>query len=153
MKYFPRSRFFLLLFVTFLIGGCFSAQAQDSMQRWQSFEFSKSALKAADVATVPLEDLKLLRGIVFGLHGRIFKDADIRVYLEAQNWYKANSNFDNSMLNNIERRNLDIIRDAEAGKHETVQPRRHALLARAPVDRQKTGHPQWRRMACAARGG
>src|ERR1700704_315125 len=106
MKHFPQSRFFLLLFATFLISASFSAQGQDTMQRWQSFDFSKSTLKAADVATVPLEDLKLLRGIVFGRHGRIFKDADIRVYLEAQSWYKANPNFDNSMLNNTERRNL-----------------------------------------------
>ena len=121
MKYSPKLRF-SLLFAAFLIAGSFSAQAQDSMQRWQDFDFSKSALKAAEVASLPLEDLKLLRGVVFGRHGRVFKDADIRVYLEAQSWYKANHDFNNSMLNNTERRNLDVIRDAEAGKHETVQP-------------------------------
>src|SRR6266850_3446694 len=139
MKYFPQSRFFLLLFATFLIGGSFSVQGQDSMQRWQSFDFSKSALKAADLATVPLEDLKLLRGIVFGRHGRIFKDADIRVYLEAQNWYKANPDFNNSMLNNTERRNLDIIRDAEAGKHETVQPGDMRYWVTRPLTPRKLG--------------
>ena len=108
---------FLLLF---LVG--ISAQAQDSMQRWQSFDFANSALKPADLANVPLEDLTLMRGIVFGRHGRVFKDATIRTYLVAQDWYKANPDFKNSLLNKTENRNLDLIRDTEASKHETVQP-------------------------------
>lgn len=122
MKFFPHVRLPLFLFAALLFAGSSVAQAQDSMQRWQSFDFSKTALKAADAAALPLEDLKLLRGIVFGRHGRVFKDADIRVYLEAQDWYKPNSDFKNSMLNTTENRNLDLIRDAEASKHATVQP-------------------------------
>jgi hypothetical protein len=108
---------FALLTITNL-----SVSAQDSMQRWQSFDFAKTRLKSADIANVPLEDLKLMRGIVFGRHGRIFKDAEIRTYLEAQDWYKANADFQNSLLNDTENRNLDLIRDAEAAKHGTVQP-------------------------------
>jgi hypothetical protein len=122
MKHFPHILLTLLILVVFLAAGSFSAQAQDSMQRWQNFDFDKSTLKPSDIASVPLEDLKLMRGIVFGRHGRVFKDAEIRVYLEAQDWYKANPDFNNSMLNNTERRNLDLIRDSEAGKRETVQP-------------------------------
>jgi hypothetical protein len=95
---------------------------QDNMQRWQSFDFAKSALKSADVAPLPLEDLKLMRGIVFGRHGRVFKDAEIKNYLESQDWFKATPTFSNDDLNSTERRNLDLIRDAEAGKHPTVQP-------------------------------
>ena len=60
----------------------FSAYAQDSMDRWKNFDFAKSSLKPADLANVPLEDLTLMRGIVFGRHGRVFKDATIRTYLE-----------------------------------------------------------------------
>ena len=60
--------------------------------------------------------------VVFGRHGRVFKDASIRTYLEAQDWYKPNPDFQNSMLNETENRNLDLIRVAEASKHETVQP-------------------------------
>jgi len=139
MKYFPQLRFSLLLFAAFLIGSPFSARAQDSMQRWQNFDFSKSALKAADVASLPLEDLKLLRGIVFGRHGRVFKDATIRVYLEAQDWYKANPDFNNSVLNNTERRNLDIIRVAEAAKHATVQPGDMRYWVTRPLTAKKLG--------------
>jgi len=122
MKYFPQLRLSLFLFAAFLIADPFSAQAQDSMQRWQDFDFSKTALKPADLVPVTLEDLKLMRGIVFGRHGRVFKDAEIATYLTAQDWYKPNHDFQNSMLNATENRNLDLIRDAEASKHETVQP-------------------------------
>ena len=121
MRHFPQLRL-KVIFAVFLIASSLSAQVQDSMQRWQNFEFSKTALKPADLAPVSLEDLKLMRGIVFGRHGRVFKDAEIATYLKAQDWYKPNQDFQNSMLNVTENRNLDLIRDAEASKHETVQP-------------------------------
>ncbi len=122
MKFSPHVRLFIFLVTTFLVTASVSAQSPDSMQRWQDFDFSNAALKAADLAPVPLEDLKLMRGIVFGRHGRIFKDAEIATYLTAQDWYKPNHEFQNSMLDATENRNLDLIRDAEASKHETVQP-------------------------------
>jgi len=99
-----------------------SAKAQDTMDAWKDFDFAKNGLQPAQVQRLPLEDLKLMRGIVFGRHGRVFKDSEIRVFLEAQPWYKPNSNFSNSMLNPTERRSLDLIRVAEASKHETIQP-------------------------------
>jgi hypothetical protein len=122
MKNFPYLRLRILFTCALLVSSFVAARAQDSMQRWQSFDFSKSVLKAADLTPVPLEDLKLMRGIVFGRHGRVFKDAEIATYLTAQDWYKPKPDFQNSMLNSIENRNLDLIRDAEAGRHATVQP-------------------------------
>lgn len=118
----PQLRFHLVLLTICLFAASFSAQAQDSMDRWLKFDFAATALKPADLAGLPLEDLKLMRGIVFGRHGRIFKDAEIATYLTAQDWYKSNPDFQNSMLNATENRNLDLIRDAEASKHTTVQP-------------------------------
>jgi hypothetical protein len=92
------------------------------MDAWKNFDFSKTSMRQAQVQSLALEDLKLLRGLVFGRHGRVFKDYEIKTYLEAQSWYKPNPNFNNSQLNDIERRNLDLIRIAEASKHETIQP-------------------------------
>ncbi len=128
----------LILFVL-LLTAPLSVQAQDTMQRWQNFDFTKTNLKPADVARVPLEDLKLMRGIVFGRHGRIFKDAEIRIYLEAQDWYKPNADFNNSKLNDTERRNLDVIRTAEASKHATVQPGDMRLWQSRPLTARKLG--------------
>lgn len=116
----PKLKIFCVAILLALVS--LTANAQDSIERWQKFDFTKSALKPADVTGLPLEDLTLMRGIVFGRHGRVFKDATIRTYLEVQDWYKPNPDFQNSMLNATERNNLDLIRVAEASKHETLQP-------------------------------
>ncbi|HEY2846458.1 MAG TPA: YARHG domain-containing protein, partial [Pyrinomonadaceae bacterium] len=68
------------------------------------------------------DDFALLRGVVFGKHGRIFKEQSIQVYLEKQAWYKPNSKFSNAVLTRIERDNLDTIRITEAEKHDFVEP-------------------------------
>ena len=112
-----------ILFVALLVVFCVPVLAQqDPMDALKGLDFSKTSLKQAQVQKLSPEDLKLLRGIVFGRHGRVFKDNDIKVYLEEQPWYKPSPDFKNSMLNNVERRNLDVIRIAEAAKHETIQP-------------------------------
>jgi YARHG domain-containing protein len=114
-------RSFVLLAFLSLISITAVAQ-QDTMDTLKGLDFSKSSIKQIQAQKLAMEDLKLLRGIIFGRHGRVFKDNDIKVYLEEQSWYKPNPDFNNSMLNNVERRNLDVIRIAEAAKHETIQP-------------------------------
>jgi YARHG domain-containing protein len=110
-----------LLLVVILVAAV-TASAQDPIDAWKNFDFSENAMKQADVQKLEMWDLKLLRGLVFGRHGRVFKDTDIKNYLEAQAWYQPNPEFKNSMLNDTERRNLDLIRIAEASKHDTIQP-------------------------------
>lgn len=109
-------RFALIVFISSV------AVAQDPMDALKTLDFSKTSLKQAQLQKLSPEDLKLLRGIVFGRHGRVFRDLYIKSYLEEQPWYKPNSEFKNSLLNDVERRNLDLIRIAEAAKHETIQP-------------------------------
>ncbi|MGI8732951.1 MAG: YARHG domain-containing protein [Pyrinomonadaceae bacterium] len=48
--------------------------------------------------------MQLLRGIIFGRHGRVFKDLAIKAYLAERPWYRANPDFSNSLLNATERR-------------------------------------------------
>ena len=124
MKNSPILRLRNIVVAFVLLGSLFltQANAQDSLARWTNFDFAKSSLRPSDLTRVSLYDLKLMRGIVFGRHGRVFKDAEIRAYLEDQSWFKPNQAFRNSMLNETERRNLDVIRIAEASKHPTVQP-------------------------------
>jgi hypothetical protein len=98
------------------------ARAQADLQQWEKFDFTKQAIALSQIQEMPLEDLRLLRGIVFGRHGRIFKDADIRAYLKERPWFKPNPDFQNSLLNEIERTSLDVIREAEAKKHDFIEP-------------------------------
>ncbi|MEP6636131.1 MAG: YARHG domain-containing protein [Acidobacteriota bacterium] len=114
-----------LIAVVFLIAGVLVTQAQDiseAVKRWEQFDFAQKRVAKTEVAALPLEDLQLLRGILFGRHGRVFKDLTIKAYLKERPWYQANPDFRNSMLNEVERQNLDLIRDAEASKHDFVQP-------------------------------
>jgi hypothetical protein len=98
------------------------ANAQEQLKQWESFDFASTPLKRAEISALELYELKLLRGIIFGKHGRIFKDAEIKLYLQERRWYTPDASFQNSQLNERERRNLDLIRESEASKHETVQP-------------------------------
>src|SRR6266571_2290729 len=118
------------------------AQAQDeyaSMKHWETFDFASKTMAPADVNPLSIDDLKLVRGIIFGKHGRVFKDPDIRRYLESREWYHADANFSNARLNDSERRNLDVIRIAEARKHETVQAGDMRLYQSRLLTRKKLG--------------
>ena len=120
----------------------FAAHAQDeyaAVSKWESFDFGSKSIATADINPLAIEDLKLVRGIVFGKHGRVFKDFDINRYLTSRTWYKADPNFDNSKLNDTERQNLDVIRIAEAQKHDTVQPGDMRLWESKALTRKKLG--------------
>ena len=103
-----------------LLSMAIAAPAQDeyaSVKKWESYNFGAQTIATGDLSGLEIYDLKLVRGIVFGKHGRVFKDPDIRRFLESRTWYKADSNFQNSSLNDTERANLDVIRIAEATSH------------------------------------
>ncbi|MDQ3803453.1 MAG: YARHG domain-containing protein [Acidobacteriota bacterium] len=100
-----------------------SAGAQEnSVEKLQALDFSKQKLAREQLKELTLWDLQMLRGIVFGRHGRVFKDRDIQGFLREQEWYKPNPNFTNSLLNETERANLDLIREMEAAQHEKIEP-------------------------------
>lgn len=140
MPYFPLRGRRLMTAALLTISFLFTANADDNLDKWNAFNFAAESIKPADIASLELHELKLLRGIIFGRHGRVFKDVAIRKYLAAQPWYKANLEFQNSMLNEIERRSLDLIRDAEAGKHDQVQPGDMRYYRKRQLTRKQLGH-------------
>jgi hypothetical protein len=129
----------ILLALIILASIPLSSYGQDNLAQWENFDFAGSSIKSFQIQSMPLEDLKLLRGIVFGRHGRIFKDAEIKYFLESKSWYKPSAEFKNSMLNNVERRNLDVIRIAEASKHGTIQPGDMRYWRDRPITARKLG--------------
>ena len=118
------------------------AKAQDeyaAVKTWETFDFAAKSIKPADVTSLSIDDLKLVRGIVFGKHGRVFKDPDIKRYLDSRPWFKPDAGFQNSGLNENERKNLDVIRIAEAEKHDTVLPGDMRLYQDRALTRKKLG--------------
>ncbi len=99
-----------------------AANAQTNLKKWESFDFKRQKVLLRDLKKLELEDLQQLRGIVFGRHGRIFKEKTVQEFLEKRPWYKPAPNFKNSELNQIERSNIDTIRQVEAEKHDYVKP-------------------------------
>jgi len=135
---------FSLPFLLLVLLSVFSvAHAQDeyaAVKNWETFDFAGRSIGPTEIAPLSLDDLKLVRGIVFGKHGRVFKDPDIRRYLESRPWFKADPNFKNSALNNTERKNLDVIRDAEAQKHAQVEPGDMRFYRTRTLTRKKLGN-------------
>ena len=95
---------------------------EDPFKKLEAIDYSKQAVTRDELKDVDLWNLRLLRGVVFGRHGRVFKDRDIQAYLKEQPWYKPNPAFTNAVLNQTEHANLDLIRELEAEKHEFIEP-------------------------------
>jgi hypothetical protein len=110
------------LALVLLVAAACAAQDSDAFKKLVAVDFSKQRVSRDDLKDLELSDLSLLRGVVFGRHGRVFKERDIQAYLKDQTWYKPNPNFSNSALNDTERENLDLIRELEADKHDQIQP-------------------------------
>ena len=135
-------RFLAMLFLLALLSASSSVFAQDeyaNIKTWESFDFRGRNITAKDLSALTLYDLKFVRGIVFGKHGRIFKDPDIKRYLQSRDWYKPDAEFKNSSLNDTERKNLDVIRLTEAAQHETVEPGDMRLYENKALTRRKLG--------------
>jgi hypothetical protein len=95
-------------------------------KNWSKFDFAKKKITKAQLDKLSSEgvvdEVALLRGVVFGKRGRIFKERSIQNYLEKQPWYKPKESFTNAVLTRIERDNLDLIRLTEAERHSSVLP-------------------------------
>src|SRR5215207_5708361 len=123
MKKFPNRlrRTAAAVALALLVAAVCPAQ-DDAFKRLESLDYAKQRVTREQLKDIDLWSLKLLRGVVFGRHGRIFKDRDIQGYLKEQAWYKPTPGFTNSMLNEIERENLDLIRELEAAQHDVIEP-------------------------------
>jgi len=129
-----RSKKLLLLAIALLCASTVTAQDPEVTARWRDFNknnfhqlnFATTRLTKARIAKLKeddtADDFALLRGVVFGKHGRIFKERSIQDFLEKQAWYKPNKSYSNTALKPIERANLDLIRITEAEKHSYIEP-------------------------------
>lgn len=113
--------------------------------RWREFNknnfdiinYSKTKLTRSRLSKLKedeaADDFALLRGVIFGKRGRIFKERSIQDYLEKQPWYKPNQSFSNALLSPMERTNLDLVRIIEAEKHSFVEPGDMRIWRQKPI--------------------
>lgn len=87
---------------------------------WLRVDFAKERLTRSALDTVSEPNLALIRGVIFGRHGRIFRDSTIQAYLATQTWYRPDSSFSNDRLSAVERDNLDLVREIERDRHRRV---------------------------------
>ncbi|MEW6126189.1 MAG: YARHG domain-containing protein [Acidobacteriota bacterium] len=120
LKRILRAGLFATCIITLLSG--FTWQKFANLDRWEKFDFAKQIIKPEQIQPLTLKELSLLRGIVFGKHGRIFREPDISDYLYSRQWYEPTDEFKNSLLNDTERKNIDLIRETESKKHMKVEP-------------------------------
>jgi hypothetical protein len=99
-----------------------SAASAQSLASWERFDFAHRYVDSAQVDKLSLAELRSLRGIVFGKHGRPFADEpDVQAYLKTRAWYRPDSAFRNQRLSAMEKTSLDVIRAAEARKHSRIE--------------------------------
>ena len=98
------------------------AAAQDGWKPFENFDFKHRVLTQAQLAPLSLLDLKDMRGLVFGRHGRVFGEAVIQDFLKTRPWYHPDPAYRVTVLNPAERRNMDAIKTAEWKKHRVVEP-------------------------------
>jgi hypothetical protein len=68
---------------------------------------------AGDEDIMPQLCIKTLRNEIYARHGRIFTTAEMEKIFEAAPWYKPRSDFKESDLNEIEKKNIEFITEYE----------------------------------------
>ena len=112
------SLFWFLLAVT----AAGSTNAQTAWKPFEPYDFAHQKLTQQQLKPLTLLDLKYLRGLVFGRHGRRFDEAAIQDFLQTRPWYKPNANYRVTDLNATERANMDQIKTAEWKRHAHAEP-------------------------------
>ncbi|MFO0549576.1 MAG: YARHG domain-containing protein [Polyangiaceae bacterium] len=66
-----------------------------------------------DLATLSKRDLRILRNSVYARRGRSFDSKVVRGYFEKAAWYKPRADYSDSLLNEVDNKNIAIIRSVE----------------------------------------
>jgi len=96
--------------------------AQTAWKPFERFDFRHRVLTLAQTGPMTLLDLKYMRGLVFGRHGRRFDEAAIQDFLKTRPWYRPSPTYRVTDLNADERLNMDAIKTAEARRHSHPGP-------------------------------
>lgn len=66
-------------------------------------------LTEAFLKDTEIGQIKLIRDEIYARHGFVFKDRETQKYFEEKTWYVKNPNYTDELLNDVEKKNLDLI--------------------------------------------
>lgn len=81
----------------------------------------KRQLEDKEIAALSKKEKRLARNEIYARHGYIFDDFDLSEYFGQKSWYVPRveaKNFDQTVLNEVEKANIKKILDSESGKTE-----------------------------------
>lgn len=70
-------------------------------------------LKVEELSTLSRRDLRILRNTVYARRGRAFDSKVVKSYFEGAAWYKPDLAYSDARLNEMDRKNIAIIRSVE----------------------------------------
>lgn len=82
---------------------------------YNGLKFSKldSKLTEADLKDLDKAQLRIMRNAVYARHGRTFKSVDLQSLWECYTWYKKNPNYNDDLLTETDKYNIEIIKSYE----------------------------------------
>lgn len=92
---------------------------EEENEDWREFVFPESdtrVLKAEEIKQYDSDILRIARNEIYARHGRRFNDSILQGYFDSLSWYKgtiAPEDFDEGVLNSIEKKNLKKIEKYE----------------------------------------
>lgn len=88
-------------------------------------DVDKRYYKKEELTSLDKEMLRIARNEVFARHHRKFETQDLKDYFEAKPWYQgylSMEEFDDSVLNEYEKGNLDLLKEIEGISSGTFEP-------------------------------
>jgi hypothetical protein len=79
-----------------------------------SYWYNKSVISRERIIFLSSSQLRILRNLIFAVHGYKFRSADLQEYFGREDWYKPSDSFSDSDLNSFERQNIALIQELEA---------------------------------------
>jgi hypothetical protein len=83
-----------------------------------SYRYDKRLIPRDDLVLLNSSQLRILRNLIFAVHGYRFRSADLQEYFGREDWYQPSDSFSDSVLSDFERQNIALIQEFEAQRKQ-----------------------------------
>lgn len=105
--------FFTVLIISLLLNSVAIAAGSNDYYKWYNYllpDSDKVQLTESSLFNLSIYDIDFARNEIFARHGYVFKTQKYADYFASKAWYKKNSNFKETMLTPLEKKNADFLR-------------------------------------------